>query len=119
MSRRLALVMTCLVAIVAFLVGILAAGPLGHTLDAGVAAGSRTALDAAALPPAAPPASSASTPTPRGTSLVDFAGIAARLNDAVVSIETTSRPEEDGTLLPKPVRPGSPKSDPGQDGDRH
>ncbi len=110
MSRRLALVTTSLVAVVAFLVGVLAAGPLGHTQNAGMSTAAAAVLDAAALPPA-PIASPSSAPAMRGTSLVDFAGIAARLNNAVVSIDTTSRPEDGSPLLPKPVRPGSPTLD--------
>lgn len=109
MSRRVVLVTTSLAATVAFLLGMLSAGSVGRTPDVWAAAAS--GLDTSASVPSR---------APRASSLVDFADIAARLNAAVVSIDTTSRPSQTSELLPRPFRRGSPDQDEKNDdpGDR-
>lgn len=100
MPRRFVLVTVSLVALVAFLIGALSAGPLDRASD--------PELQPAAIAPTRP----ATATAPRaGTSLVDFADIAARLNATVVLIDTTSRPPDTPDLLQKPFRQGGSDED--------
>jgi serine protease Do len=88
-----------LTAVVSFLLGLVAAGgratrrvDIPPRVTAGNAGAERANPNAAATPP---------VPLPVG---VDFATVAARLNAAVVSVDTTSRDSEDRSRLVVPQR---------------
>src|SRR5436305_1734222 len=112
MSRRFTLVSIALVAVVAFLVGVIVAGGL-----------TRSAISAGTPPNAAAgehmigPASVAAGPGP----LVNFADIVERVNATVVNIDATSRgverrrrtpglaPEPPDLFSDPPGAPGAPR----------
>src|SRR5436190_1020426 len=81
-SRRFTLITVTLTAVVAFLVGAILAGGLGHnSIDAGGAAPARRAAG-----PTARPVTGAVPAT-----LVNFADVVERINPAVVNIDATTR----------------------------
>ncbi len=97
MLRRLTLVTTALVAVVAFLVGAIMGGGLG-----------RPAVDAVQVTPRVGPA-----PAPRSGSasafaspLIDFADVVERVNPAVVNIDATAPGDPTGRGRRRPALPG-------------
>jgi serine protease Do len=97
--KRHALALLALTAVASFLLGLVAAGP-GANAVPNLARGASPGTGAAA--------SVAAPQTPAGPGLavvagaVDFAAVAARLNGAVVNVDTTARDTEDGS---RPVLP--------------
>ncbi len=105
MSRRLTLVTVCLAATVAFFIGVLSADRWGGGLPGDPGPGVPAAPIARTI--AAPMAGGSGG---AGTTLVNFADIAARLNPTVVSIDATSRPERSDSS-DRTQRRGTPRRD--------
>src|SRR3979411_2072726 len=99
MSRRFTLVTLALTAVVAFLIGAIAAG---GTVRSAAPPG------APVKPAPAPRAAARTSSAPAMASLVNFADVVEHLNPAVVNIDTTAR-ASDGTRRSRGAVPGSPE----------
>jgi serine protease Do len=98
--KRQASALLALTAVVSFLLGLVAAGP-----GAGSATSlARPAASARAVSPAAASQPSVGPAPAFAAGAVDFASVAARINSAVVNVDTTTRDTEEGSRSVFPRR---------------